>query len=117
MGKPKPEGKWLKQGTEIIPSRDFLIENFEDGTSILTISEVYPDDTGDIVYEAHNPLGVAVTTTQLLVESAEGKLEKQSDPRHHFNNFNQFQQPFSSPSCYFFKLYFFNLTQLIRCVC
>jgi titin len=74
VGKPKPEGKWLKQGIEIIPSREFLIENFEDGTSILTISEVYPDDTGDIVYEAQNPLGVAVTTTQLLVESTEGIL-------------------------------------------
>lgn len=73
VGKPKPEGRWLKQGEEIVPSRDFFIENFEDGTSVLTISEVYPDDTGDIVYEAHNPLGVAVTTTQLLVESTEGK--------------------------------------------
>lgn len=73
VGKPKPEGRWLKQGEEILPSRDFFIENFEDGTSVLTISEVYPDDTGDIVYEAQNPLGVAVTTTQLLVESTEGK--------------------------------------------
>lgn len=74
VGKPKPEGRWLKQGEEIVPSRDFFIENFEDGTSVLTISEVYPDDTGDIVYEAQNPLGVAVTTTQLLVESTEGKV-------------------------------------------
>lgn len=56
-----------------MPSNEFVIENFEDGTSILTISEVYPDDTGDIVYEAHNPLGVAATTTQLVVETAEGK--------------------------------------------
>lgn len=51
-----------------------MIENFEDGTSVLTISEVYPDDTGDIVYEAYNPLGVAATTTQLVVETVEGKL-------------------------------------------
>uniref|UniRef100_A0A6P7G5K7 Titin-like n=1 Tax=Diabrotica virgifera virgifera TaxID=50390 RepID=A0A6P7G5K7_DIAVI len=72
VGKPKPEGKWLKHGEEIIPSHEFMIENFDDGTSILTISEVYPDDTGDIVYEATNPLGVAVTSSQLLVESVEG---------------------------------------------
>lgn len=73
VGKPKPEGKWFKQGKEIIPSNEFIIENLEDGTSILTITESYPDDTGDIVFEAHNPLGVAVTSTQLLIETAEGK--------------------------------------------
>lgn len=71
-GKPKPEGKWLKQGEEIVPSSEFIIENYDDGTSVLTISEVYPDDTGDITYEAQNSLGVAVTTTQLLVETTEG---------------------------------------------
>lgn len=73
MGKPKPEGKWYKQGEEIVPSKEFIIENFEDGTSVLTITESYPDDTGEIVYEAENPLGVAVTSTQLLIETAEGK--------------------------------------------
>lgn len=73
VGKPKPEGKWYKQGEEIIPSKEFIIENFEDGTSVLTITESYPDDTGEIVYEAENPLGVAVTSTQLLIETAEGK--------------------------------------------
>lgn len=73
VGKPKPEGKWYKQGEEIIPSKEFIIENFEDGTSVLTITESYPDDTGEIVYEAENPLGVAVTSTQLLIETTEGK--------------------------------------------
>lgn len=68
VGKPKPVGKWLKHGVEIIPSDEFMIENFEDGTSVLTISEVYPDDTGEIVFEAHNPLGVAVTVAELSVE-------------------------------------------------
>jgi hypothetical protein len=121
VGKPKPEGKWLKQGIEIIPSREFLIENFEDGTSILTISEVYPDDTGDIVYEAQNPLGVAVTTTQLLVESTEGKLEtNQSDSRQslvlimfliNFSKPDPFPNPFIQT-----KIYCFNLTQLPWCL-
>lgn len=71
-GRPKPEGKWLKHGEEIVPSNEFIIENLDDGTSVLTITEVFPDDTGEIVYEAQNPLGVAVTTTQLLVETTEG---------------------------------------------
>lgn len=69
-----PKGKWLKHDEEIKPSNEFVIENFEDGTSVLTISEVYPDDTGDIVFEAQNELGVAVTSTQLMVESVEGDL-------------------------------------------
>lgn len=79
IGKPKPEGKWFKQGEEIIPSKEFIIENLDDGTSILTITESYPDDTGEIVFEAQNPLGVAVTTTQLLIETAEGKSISKGD--------------------------------------
>lgn len=67
-GKPKPEGKWYKQGVEIASSQEFLIEEFEDGTSVLTIAETFPDDTGEIVFEAHNPLGVSTTTAYLSVE-------------------------------------------------
>lgn len=68
LGRPKPEGKWLKQGVEITPSEEYQIENFENGTSILIINDIYPDDSGEIVFEAHNALGVAVTTTELFVE-------------------------------------------------
>lgn len=67
-GKPKPQAKWFKHGVEIIPSQEFQIEELEDGTSVLTIAETYPDDTGEIVFEAHNPLGVSTTTTYLSVE-------------------------------------------------
>ena len=67
-GKPKPEGKWYKQGQEIVPSEEFQVEEFEDGTSILTIAETYPDDMGEIVFEVHNPLGVSTTTAYLSVE-------------------------------------------------
>lgn len=41
----------------------------EDGTSILIIPEVYQDDTGEIVFEAFNPLGVTSTIAALSVES------------------------------------------------
>lgn len=67
-GKPKPKGKWYKQGVEIVSSQEFQIEEFEDGTSVLTIAETFPDDTGEIVFEAHNPLGVSTTTAYLSVE-------------------------------------------------
>lgn len=67
-GKPKPKGKWYKQGIEIVSSQEFQIEEFEDGTSVLTIAETFPDDTGEITFEAYNPLGVSTTTAYLSVE-------------------------------------------------
>lgn len=67
-GKPKPQSKWFKQGIEIHSSNEFQIEEFEDGTSILTITETYPDDSGEITFEALNSLGVSTTTTYLSVE-------------------------------------------------
>jgi titin len=68
IGVPKPETKWTKQGQEIFPSEEYQIENFEDGTSILIINDVYPDDTGEIKFVALNSLGVVETFTEFCVE-------------------------------------------------
>lgn len=68
IGKPKPKVKWLRDDEEIFASEEYQIENFEDGTSVLIINHVYPDDVGVISFEAHNPLGVAVTTALFAVE-------------------------------------------------
>lgn len=68
VGQPKPTTVWKKADEEIIPSEDFQIMNFDDGTSVLVINDVYPDDAGQITFEAHNPLGVAATMTELRVE-------------------------------------------------
>lgn len=68
VGHPKPTPKWFKQGEEIVPSEEFQIENTDDGTSILIINEIYPDDTGEIKFEAFNSVGVAETVTQFFVE-------------------------------------------------
>lgn len=67
IGKPKPEVKWLREDEEIVPSEEYQIENKPDGTSVLVISNVYPDDTGKISFEAHNSVGVAETATELIV--------------------------------------------------
>lgn len=85
-GKPKPQGKWYKQGVEIVSSQEFQIEEFEDGTSVLTIAETYPDDTGEIVFEAHNPLGVSTTTTYLSVEGKKLILIKSSISHYYLSN-------------------------------
>lgn len=66
---PKPQIRWIKQGMEIKQSHEYHIEEMEDGTSILIIPEVYQDDTGEIVFEAYNPLGVTSTIAALSVES------------------------------------------------
>lgn len=66
-GNPKPITRWSMQGNEIFPSEEYQIENFEDGTSILIINEVYPDDVGKIKFEAQNALGVAETVTEFCV--------------------------------------------------
>jgi len=72
VGHPKPQVKWLKAGEEIMPSDEFQIENLDDGTSILIINDVYPDDTGEIKFEAFNSVGIAETITQFIVE---GKID------------------------------------------
>lgn len=66
-GSPTPKVLWYKQGVEIIPCQEFQIEYLEDNSSVLTVTEVYPDDAGEILCEAHNELGVATTTTVLEV--------------------------------------------------
>jgi hypothetical protein len=71
VGYPKPEVKWSKQGEEIVQSDEFQIENTDDGTSILIINEIYPDDTGEIKCEAFNSVGVSETVTRFVVEGNE----------------------------------------------
>lgn len=69
IGMPKPQVRWLKQGVEIKESQEYQIEEMDDGTSILIISEVYQDDMGEITFEAYNPLGITTTIAALSVES------------------------------------------------
>lgn len=69
IGMPKPIIRWMKKGAEIKHSQEYQIEELDDGTSILTISETVQNDTGDITFEAHNPLGVTTTVVALSVES------------------------------------------------
>lgn len=62
-----PTLKWLKANEEIIPSDDYLIENYPDGTSVLTITNVQSKDIDKITFEAISQAGVAKTTTKLQV--------------------------------------------------
>lgn len=68
IGKPQPTPKWLKANEEIIPSDDYLIENYPDGTSVLTITNVQPETIDQITFEAVSPVGIAKTATKLRIE-------------------------------------------------
>ncbi|KAG8223453.1 hypothetical protein J437_LFUL001946, partial [Ladona fulva] len=67
-GEPKPKVCWYKKGKKIKPTKAMQIENMEDGTSVLTISEVTPEDAGPILCEGQNRLGMDTTTTEVIVE-------------------------------------------------
>lgn len=117
VGHPKPQVKWFKQGEEIVQSDEFQIENTEDGTSILIINEIYPDDTGEIKFEAFNSIGVAETFTQFFVE---GKTKISSHRRFIFSFFNiskDFFQPAKKDLQQKFPLTLFHDTFLMFCHC
>ncbi|XP_055315002.1 titin-like, partial [Sitodiplosis mosellana] len=75
IGKPQPTPKWLKANEEIIPSDDYLIENYPDGTSVLTITNVQPDTIDQITFEAVSHVGIAKTATKLHIEEIVGTKE------------------------------------------
>lgn len=68
FGKPKPQTKWLKGDVEIHESKEYHIEEYPDGTSILTIKSFEPEQISEITFEASNPLGVAETVAEIRVE-------------------------------------------------
>lgn len=110
IGHPKPKVKWLKHGEEILPSDEFQIENLDDGTSILIINDVYPDDTGEIKFEAYNVVGVAETTTQF--EVVEGKISLETFRMQNINEIYRFLKICSNKIC----LQFLSLIHLTLCV-
>lgn len=78
FGKPKPLTKWRKSSEEIIPSEDYQIDNYLDGTSVLTFNNLPSETVEQITFEAVSPLGVAETVTELHVE---GILENMQTPK------------------------------------
>ncbi|KAG1672022.1 Titin [Nymphon striatum] len=65
-GTPKPETRWYRQGKLIKTSEDFTVEEVED-RSTLTITRIFPDDSGEYTCEAYNPSGVRSTMTKITV--------------------------------------------------
>lgn len=64
---PRAIVRWFHNGRELLPSKEFGLDHYEDGTSILTMSEVFPDDGGELMCEAQNDKGVTTCVVQLNV--------------------------------------------------
>jgi hypothetical protein len=95
-GTPKPTLEWYKEGTMIKSSPEFQIENFEDGTSVLTIPQVFPDDVGEIMCEAHNELGVATTVSLLYIPGTTVPYSSLPSPSDTWNRYRIYRFTYSS---------------------
>ena len=68
-GYPNPQITWFFNSQPIRPSADFQISiDIQRGESSLVIVEVYPEDEGEYMCKAVNPLGTAVTHCHLFVK-------------------------------------------------
>lgn len=69
-GTPMPTVTWYFNSQPVRPGQDFQIE-VDDvrGESTLVIVEVFPEDEGEYMCKAENPLGTAITHCHLFVRS------------------------------------------------
>ena len=65
-GEPEPEVTWYRDGTKIVSSPDFKIQQ-EGDKHTLQIPEAFLDDAGKISVQAVNPAGEATCTATLHV--------------------------------------------------
>ncbi len=69
-GNPTPHITWYFNSQPIKPSQDFQINvDIRRQESTLVIVEVFPEDEGEYMCKAENPLGTAVTHCHLFVKS------------------------------------------------
>ena len=66
-GKPPPTVTWYREGSKIVSSADFEIQQDGDLYS-LYIPEVFYEDSGKFAIKAENPAGQTQCTAELIVE-------------------------------------------------
>ena len=66
-GTPTPDLAWFRQSTPIPATEEFKME-YDGDIAVLTIEEVYPEDSGKYTCVAKNEAGTASTSAELLVE-------------------------------------------------
>ena len=69
-GVPAPTVTWYFNSQPVRPGQDFQINvDVRRGESTLVIVEVFPEDEGEYMCKAENPLGTAITHCHLFVRS------------------------------------------------
>ena len=69
-GVPAPTVTWYFNSQPVMPGQDFQINvDVRRGESTLVIVEVFPEDEGEYMCKAENPLGTAITHCHLFVRS------------------------------------------------
>jgi Immunoglobulin I-set domain len=69
-GTPMPTVTWYFNSQPVRPGQDFQIDvDNVRGESTLVIVEVFPEDEGEYMCKAENPLGTAITHCHLFVRS------------------------------------------------
>lgn len=66
-GEPLPDVRWFKNDKEIKDSPQSKITTFSDGTSILELPDVGPNDSGRIMCKAENYAGLASCIAKLII--------------------------------------------------
>ena len=89
-GKPPPEVTWFREGSQIVSSPDFEIQQHGDLHS-LYIPEVFYEDSGKFTVKVENRAGHSTCTAELIVEGKliNFKFQQQKHPtsclyRHNF---------------------------------
>ncbi|CAK9295898.1 unnamed protein product [Gordionus sp. m RMFG-2023] len=67
-GSPIPQICWYRNNKIIEDSKDFRTLHRADGTCVLFIAELFPEDEGVYICEATNSFGTANTAAELIVE-------------------------------------------------
>ncbi|XP_048515729.1 titin isoform X3 [Athalia rosae] len=78
-GSPEPELKWYLNNNEIKPNERVQITEGEYGSRVLEISPTLPEDKGNYIAKATNPLGEAKAFAHLIVKSLGDLLQKSEE--------------------------------------
>lgn len=68
VGKPTPRVQWFHNDVPIEDAKDVIISQDSEGVCTLTITEAFPENSGEYVCYAKNPVGEAVCRSTLIVE-------------------------------------------------
>jgi len=83
-GVPAPTVTWYFNSQPVRPGQDFQINvDVRRGESTLVIVEVFPEDEGEYMCKAENPLGTAITHCHLFVRSEFALCSQHNITQHH----------------------------------